>query len=92
MDYESDWRLSRGQGDYLRNVTFQLRQIHPQKHFPEFHKHCELCWATISPQIGDEQEGYRSSDGRYWVCKDCFSTFKNYLNWKDEPYIGQGDT
>ena len=60
-----DWRLSRGQEDYLSGVGF--------------HKHCELCWTTLSPYGTDEHEGYVSENRQYWLCQSCFQEFKNIL-------------
>lgn len=44
-----DWRLSRGQEDYLSGVVFHKERMLPQPQDLGFHKHCELCWTTLSP-------------------------------------------
>jgi hypothetical protein len=37
------------------------------------HAHCELCSATISTGGENLNEGY--TDGKEWVCVDCFEEF-----------------
>jgi hypothetical protein len=45
------------------------------------HEHCELCWATITEQGGDLQEGY--TDGKDWLCVPCY---QHYLEPKSTPH------
>lgn len=74
-----DWRLSRGQGEYLSGVTFHKERIAPKPQDLGFHKHCELCWTTLSPYDGDAHEAYVSENGQYWICQSCFREFQNAL-------------
>ena len=74
-----DWRLSRGQDDYLSGVVFHKERMLPQPQDLGFHKHCELCWTTLSPYGTDEHEGYVSENRQYWLCQSCFQEFKNIL-------------
>lgn len=75
-----DWRLSRGQEDYLSGVVFHKERMLPQPQDLGFHKHCELCWTTLSPYGTDEHEGYVSENRQYWLCQSCFQEFKNILS------------
>ena len=48
------------------------------------HDHCELCWARFSMNEGDLHSGYYDSDTNSWICKTCYSDFKDLFNWSDE--------
>ena len=37
------------------------------------HRHCLLCYASISPQLPDEPEGF--TDGSTWLCLDCHDRY-----------------
>lgn len=79
---EEDWRLTRGQKEYLLGATLHRESVRPNAKDLGAHKHCELCWATFSPYKGDEQEGYVTEDGQYWICDSCYRDFEAELKWK----------
>jgi hypothetical protein len=37
------------------------------------HRHCLLCWASISPEPPDDPEGF--TDGTSWLCIDCHDRY-----------------
>ena len=74
-----DWRLSLGQEEYLSGLTFRKESFLSRAQDLGFHKHCALCWTTLSPCDGDEHEGYVSENGQYWLCRSCFRKFRKAL-------------
>lgn len=84
MIEEDDWRL-RGQEEYLQNKKFRFKKFTPSGN-GNLHTHCEFCWHKFMEHVeGVEdcsQEGYCSSDNKYWVCEECFRDFKDNFNWK----------
>lgn len=82
MSINSDWRLSRGQKDYLDGKTLIYKVFPKDKRQPERHVHCEFCWETISPYLGDENEAYQTEDQKFWICRKCFHDFNKMFNWK----------
>lgn len=63
----------------LSFVASVKERMLPQPQDLGFHKHCELCWTTLSPYGTDEHEGYVSENRQYWLCQSCFQEFKNIL-------------
>lgn len=52
---EEDWRLSRGQEEYLNGVTL-VRKKYQQWSETWDHDHCEFCWATfVDPEHSESQ-------------------------------------
>lgn len=82
MIEENDWRL-RGQEDYLKNKKFKLKKFKTAEQNSS-HTHCEFCWHKFMENadgIKDcSDEGYCSSQGDYWICKECFEDFKDEFN------------
>ena len=78
-----DWRRQ-GQETYLNGLT--LARLKYQVHSPKSdHEHCEFCFAKISEGPDDLHEGYASDDKYRWVCDDCFSDFRDEMDWKVRP-------
>ena len=84
MTEQEDWRL-RGQEEYLQNANFQLCNFIASKENGD-HTHCEFCWHKFMEEPDDiadcSQIGYRSEDGKYWVCVECAKDFKQKFNWQ----------
>ncbi|MCM1225339.1 MAG: hypothetical protein NC548_63920 [Lachnospiraceae bacterium] len=82
---EDDWRLIRGQDEYLRNKKFQYKEFKKLQDDWD-HEHCEFCWHKFmeNPEgVKDcSKQGYCSVDGKYWVCEECFNDFAEKLNMK----------
>jgi hypothetical protein len=38
------------------------------------HDHCEICWWTLS-EGGDEEHSVGYTDGRGWICSECYHRF-----------------
>lgn len=38
------------------------------------HDHCEICWWTLC-ETENTEEGVGYTDGRCWLCKECYSQF-----------------
>lgn len=85
MSLENDWRL-RGQEEYLQNQVFQYKRFAglPGK---SLHAYCEFCWHKFMENpVGLKDcssEGYCSTDGNYWICKECFDDFKEKLHLRE---------
>ena len=68
---------ARGQEDVYRYLSFE----------GEGSVRCSLCGARIASAVtpGEHQTGgYLSSDGKKWVCKDCWARFAGDYRWKAE--------
>lgn len=84
MEREGDWRLSRGQEEYLHGAICRLRTYPVDTSDVGRYAHCELCWATISPCGSNEHEAYQTVDGMFWICKSCFSDLSYVLCLQEE--------
>lgn len=84
MIEKDDWRL-RGQEEYMQGIQFIYKSFVSSNDNSK-HEHCEFCWHKFMEQpegVEDcSSEGYCSSDGKYWVCEECFEDFKNEFSWK----------
>ena len=80
------WRLM-GQEEYLSGVKFK-KCNYDEKIENYDHTHCEFCWGKIMEKkenfFNSFCKGYKSEDGKYWVCCKCFIDFKDRFNWKQE--------
>ena len=82
MIEQDDWRLLRGQEDYL--MKRKLMWL-PYFRWSEAwdHEHCEFCWATFSKSECDLHEGYVTADDKArWICPECFEDFKEMFQWE----------
>ena len=67
--------------DNIEYKTYYLEDNLGQ--YPNFdHDHCELCFEKIMNIDGCEKEGYVTLDFYYWLCKDCYSKYHQYLSTK----------
>lgn len=86
MPDEADWRL-RDQNEYMQGMAFTHSKYIPESKNVD-HTHCEFCWHKFmekSEGIADcSSRGYRSCDGGYWVCEECFANFREAFGWKLE--------
>lgn len=48
---------------------------------PNFHDHCELCWARFSNLPDDLHNGYYESTSKSWICPSCFSELSPLFGW-----------
>ena len=48
---------------------------------PNYHDHCELCWARFSQLPTDQHTGYYEHEDRIWICVDCYTKFKDLFGW-----------
>ena len=68
----------------MANMKFRYAKFVPD-HYGSLRTHCEFCWHKFmekSEGIEDcSSYGYCSSDGKYWVCEECFHDFKEFFNW-----------
>ena len=75
-----DWALD----IVLDNIEYKTYYLEDNLgQYPNFdHDHCELCTEKIMNIDGCEKEGYVTLDIYYWLCKDCFSKYHEYLSAK----------
>lgn len=83
---EEDWRLDTYDG-YLDGAIFTLEKFESTK--SNDHEHCVFCWQKITDLINVEDaetEGYctvyEQTGQTQWICKNCFTEFKNMFNFK----------
>ncbi len=81
MVEKDDWRLLRGQEDYLLNKTLYFRKWQATSEEWD-HEHCEFCWGKFSDFPDTLHEGYTTEDNYYWICPACFEDFKEMFKWK----------
>ena len=82
MGEKTGWYESmKGISSSIEYKTFYLENHLGQ--YPNFdHEHCTLCFEKIMNRDGCEKEGYVTLDFYYWLCKDCFSKYHQYLSAK----------
>lgn len=90
---ENDWRLDDSQsGKQFAGHSFEFRQYVPVEKGND-HDHCEFCGRTFFHTKLDDNtntEGYvtevihkKGKKQGHWVCKECFTDFKEKLNLKE---------
>ena len=82
MGEKTGWYESmKGISSSIEYKTFYLENHLGQ--YPNFdHEHCTLCFEKIMNIDGCEKEGYVTLDFYYWLCKDCYSKYHQYLSTK----------
>ncbi len=82
MIEKDDWRLERGQIEYLKDKELiYTKYTQPSKEWD--HDHCAFCWKSFSILVdSDLHEGYCTLDRYTWICPECFEDFKEMFNWK----------
>ena len=82
MGEKTGWYESmKGSSSSIEYKTFYLENHLGQ--YPDFdHEHCTLCFEKIMNRDGCEKEGYVTLDFYYWLCKDCYSKYHQYLSTK----------
>ena len=82
MGEKTGWYESmKGISSSIEYKTFYLENHLGQ--YPDFdHEHCTLCFEKIMNRDGCEKEGYVTLDFYYWLCKDCYSKYHQYLSTK----------
>lgn len=81
---EEDWRLFRGQIEYMKGITLVRRRYRQYGPNPTWdHDHCEFCWAKlmVHPYPDTLQIGYATEDDYTWVCPECFAEFRTQFDW-----------
>lgn len=76
-----DWRLLRGQEQYLSGVSLVWHKYRP-KNPNNDHDHCEFCMEKFGFSESDLHYGYSTLDNDIWICKICFEDFKKDFKWK----------
>lgn len=77
---KDDWRLLRGQEEYLHGVELVYRtytQVSPSND----HDHCEFCMDKFGLAPEHLHVGYCTTDNSIWVCNKCYDDFKNRFKW-----------
>ena len=94
---EDDWRLLRGQDEYLHGATVVRKAFRAREH-----DHCEFCWAKfVDPAFSEWHarvaredprvvtEGYAAlgtgpagQDDYHWICDACFADFRARFEWR----------
>ena len=85
MASEDDWRLLRGQENYLKGVTLRWKKY--TRYSPQWdHDHCSFCWAKFMDADYPDvlREGYATLNDYHWICKECYEDFKDMFEWKVE--------
>ena len=67
--------------EYLHSKKLEFREF---DHAIPDHRHCEVCWATISQCSEDLHFGYYENDSRSWICEDCYDNFRELFKWTAE--------
>jgi len=79
-DKNIDWRLQ-GQENYLFGKSLVFKNYTDRKTTTD-HDHCEFCSVKFSEIIADSlYSGYTTVDEYHWICKKCYSDFKERFQW-----------
>lgn len=76
-----DWRLC-GQERYLFRKKLAKMQFTPSAELD--HAHCCFCWEKFGLSEGMSKEGYKTIEGNWWICDQCFQDFKDEFKWSVE--------
>ena len=76
---EEDWRLLRGQDEYLSNKRLKHCMYAPQNRNND-HDHCEFCMEKFTVKY--PTYAYCTLDCEIWICEDCFKDFQKQFNWE----------
>lgn len=76
---QEDWRLLRGQDEYLKNERLKYCLYAPKDRAND-HDHCEFCMEKFI--VSHPTYAYCTLDCAVWICKDCFKDFQNQFNWE----------
>lgn len=77
----NDWRLIKGQIEYLKDKRLIYCKYLKKSNEWE-HDHCEFCNSKFSEYKNDLHYGYCTEDKYHWICEKCFEDFKEMFNWK----------
>ena len=79
----NDWRLDMAQEpEFYKKYVWEFKKwSQTRAHWG--HDHCEFCNTEISSINNEEilDEGWTNENEYYWVCKTCFSDFKEIFKW-----------
>ena len=78
---QEDWRLLKGQEDYLKGKQLRFCLYLPQAELND-HDHCEFCMEKLEPNRS--QYAYCTLDRRIWICQQCFKDFCKQFSWELE--------
>lgn len=79
---KNDWRLV-NQKEYLMDAQLIKTEYKAIEDYSD-HEHCAFCWDKFSENHGELSVGYRTKDGRHWICEECFNDFKEEFNFSFE--------
>ena len=79
---KNDWRLT-NQEEYLYDAKVKRGEFKAAEQRLD-HCHCAFCWDKFSEYEGDLRNGYRTNDGRYWICEECYNDFKEMFRFELE--------
>lgn len=86
MADKNDWRLFRGQLDYLYEATLTFR-----KYTDKEHTHCEFCWICFDNNTASDADYRHVTEGYHtvavhekWICETCYRDFCELFHWRVE--------
>lgn len=78
-----DWRLLRGQEDYLKGKELTYARYTTAEYGD--HAHCEFCFEKFMEHSEGIEHcasvGYVTDNG-CWICEDCYQDFQKRFQWK----------
>lgn len=77
----NDWRLLKGQEEYLQGVTLIHHDYTPASPSND-HDHCEFCMDKFGFAPEYLHAGYSTTDNNIWICSQCYEDFKRQFEWK----------
>ena len=75
-----DWRLLRGQDNYLQNESLIYHRYSPNNPYND-HDHCEFYMTKFGFGKDDLHFGYSTIDNNIWICERCYQDFKDHFMW-----------
>jgi hypothetical protein len=82
MTSDDDWRLLRGQEEYLSGRTLRWKRWWSYREGWD-HDHCAFCWVDIcdAADEGSRSEAFVTEDDYHWICADCYTDFADRFSW-----------
>lgn len=80
MNQNDDWRLYKGQIEYLYKTSL-LHHAYTPCNSNIDHDHCEFCMAKFGTNLDELNYGYSTVNNYTWICEDCYNDFKEMFKW-----------
>ena len=78
MKVKSDDPRIMNQKKYMYGAHIERKRFEKSGNWD--HEHCAFCFLKILPV----DEAYCTSDGKHWMCEECYNDFKEDFHFKND--------